>query len=117
MDGDALAMKIDFYARNGTRHLDGVPRLIYREITRDRAALTVNGDYGHGGAAVWRSYELEELLPFPEVDTVKITVLYKNGAATTPDHAAFYLDDFSLVQREASAHRQGRSRRRAPPPT
>jgi YHYH protein len=99
---NALAMKIEFYSRNGTNFLDGVTRLIWHEIETDRANLTVNGDYGKGGAAVWRSYELEELMPFPEVDTVKITVLYKNGAATSPRHSLFFIDDFSLVQRPAS---------------
>jgi len=99
---NALAMKIEFYSRNGNNFLDGVTRLIYREIETDRQNLTVNGDYGKGGAAVWRSYELEELMPFPEVDTVKISVLYKNGAAISPQHSSFFIDDFSLVQRQAS---------------
>ena len=71
----ALAMKIEFYSKNGTDFLDGVTRLIYREIENDRQNLTINGDYGRNGAAVWRSYELEELIPFPEVDTVKISVI------------------------------------------
>jgi len=99
---NALAMKIEFYSKNGANFLDGVTRLIYREVETDRQNLTVNGDYGKGGAAVWRSYELEELMPFPEVDTVKISVIYKNGAATSSQHASFFIDDFSLVQRPAS---------------
>jgi hypothetical protein len=99
---NALAMKIQFFSKNGTDPLDGVTRLIYREVENDRQNLTVNGDHGAHGAAVWRSYELEELLPFPEVDTVKISVLYKNGQATSSDHDAFFIDDFSLVQRTHS---------------
>ncbi len=72
------------------------------EIETDRANLTVNGNDHKGGAAVWRSYELEELLPFPEVDTVKISVIYKNGAATSAEDSSFLIDDFSLVQRQVS---------------
>ncbi len=102
VDKDALAMKIDFYSKNGTDYLDGVTRLIYREITADRQNLTVNGDFHQHGAEVWRSYELEELLPYAEADTIKITVTYANGASTSPDHSAFYIDDFSLVQRKES---------------
>ena len=102
VDGDALSMRIDFYSKNGTDSLDGVTRLIYREITTDRQNLTVNGDYHKHGAEVWRSYELEELIPYPEVDTVKITVQYANGTATSTEKSCFYIDDFSLVQRKYS---------------
>jgi len=99
---NALAMKIEFYSKNGTDHLDGITRLIYREIENDRKDLTVNGDHHRGGAEVWRSYELEELIPFPEVDTITISVVYANGAATSPQHSAFMIGDFSLVQRKVS---------------
>ena len=51
---------------------------------------------------MWRSYELEELIPFPEVDAVKISVSYTSATATSTSHAAFLIDDFSLVQRTAS---------------
>ena len=40
----------------------------------DRRDLTVNGNFHRGGAAVWRSYEIEELLPFPEVDAARVGV-------------------------------------------
>jgi len=102
VDGDALAMKIEFFSKNGTDFLDGVTRLIYREVTTDRQNLTVNGDYHKHGAEVWRSYELEELMPYPEVDTVRITVQYANGTATSAERSSFYIDDFSLVQRKKS---------------
>ena len=72
-----------------------------REIARDRQNFTINGDFHQGGAAVWRGYELEELLPFPEVDAVRISVSYAGGAATGGKNA-FLVDDFSLVQHSAS---------------
>jgi hypothetical protein len=99
---NSLEMKIEFYSKNGTDYLDCASRPIYGEIELDRKNLTANGDDQVGGAAVWRSYELEELLPFPEVDAVRITVSYDNGVATRPQHAAFLIDDFSLVQRTRS---------------
>ncbi|HEY8945098.1 MAG TPA: YHYH protein, partial [Polyangiaceae bacterium] len=102
VDGDALSMKIEFYSKNGADYLDKVTRLIYREITTDRQNLTVNGDHHEHGAEVWRSYELEELLPYPEVDTVKITVQYANGTAASAEKSTFYIDGFSLVQRKES---------------
>jgi len=102
VDGDALSMRIEFFSKNGADYLDNVTRLIYREVTTDRQNLTVNGDYHKHGAEVWRSYELEELIPYPEVDTVKITVQYANGTATSAEKSFFYIDDFSLVQRKKS---------------
>jgi hypothetical protein len=100
--GDSLKMKIEFYAKNGTDYMDCASRGIYDEIEADRKNLSVNGDYRAHGAAVWRTYELEELIPFREIDAVKISVVYENAAATTPTHAAFLIDDFSLVQHATS---------------
>jgi hypothetical protein len=99
---DSLKMKIEFYSKNGTDYLDCASRTIYEEIERDRKNLAVNGDFRMHGAAVWRSYELEELVPFKEVDAVRIIVSYDSAVATTTSHAAFLLDDFSLVQRRSS---------------
>ena len=95
---NSLRMKIEFFSKKGTDYLDCAAKPIYGEIERDRNDLTVNGDYQRGGAAVWRSYELEELLPFPEVDAVRISVYYDSGVATQTEHASFFIDDFSLVQ-------------------
>jgi hypothetical protein len=98
----ALAMRIEFFAKNGAEPLDGVTRLIYREIENDRQDLARNGDYGHGGAAAWRSYELEELLPFPQVDSVRISLLSAGGGMPGGGDRFFLVNDFSLVQRDHS---------------
>ena len=100
--GDTLKMKIEFFSKKGADYLDCASRTIYSEIERDRKDFTVNGDFHKGGAAVWRSYELEELIPFKEVDAVRISVSYENGGATSPLHSAFLIDDFSLIQRTTS---------------
>jgi len=103
VSGQTLKMKIEFYSKNGANYLDSATRDLDGEIETDRKNLTVNGDYHKAGAAVWRSYELEELIPFQEVDTVKLSVSYAHGtAAASALHAAFLIDDFSLVQRSAS---------------
>ena len=100
--GDTLKMKIEFFSRNGANYLDCASRTLYEEIVRDRKDLTANGDFHRQGAAVWRSYDLEELIPFPEVDAVRLSISYDTGVATTSAHAAFLIDDFSLVQRDVS---------------
>jgi hypothetical protein len=99
---DSLKMKIEFFSQSGANYLDCASRPIYGEIEQDRKNLTVNGDDHKGGAAVWRSYELEELIPFKEVDSVRISVTYASATASTPQHAAFLIDDYSLVQRSVS---------------
>jgi len=102
VNDDSLKIKIEFYSKNGSDYMDCASRTLYSEIEHDRKDLNVNGDYKKYGAAVWRSYELEELIPFPEVDAVRVMVSYASGAAGEEQHAAFLLDDFSLVQRNAS---------------
>ena len=99
---DSLKMKIEFFSKNGTDYLDCASRTLYQDIETDRKNLAVNGDLRTHGAAVWRSYDLEELIAFPEVDAVRISVTYDQATATTPMHAAFLVDDFSLVQRSVS---------------
>jgi hypothetical protein len=99
---NSLRMKIDFFAKNGASYLDSAAYPIYGEVERDRQNLAINGDDHRNGAAVWRSYELEELLPFKEVDTVRVSVVYNQARATTNHDAAFLIDDFSVVQRARS---------------
>lgn len=98
----SLKMKIEFFSKHGTDYLDCASRPLYGDIEADRRNLAVNGDLRRHGAAVWRSYDLEELIPFPEVDAVRISVVYDSATATTAQHAAFLIDDFSLVQRDVS---------------
>jgi len=102
VSGETLKMKIEFFSKDGTNYLDAASRFLDTEIASDRQNLTVNGDYHKAGAAVWRSYELEELLPFPEVDAVRLTVSYAKGEAAADLHAAFLIDDFSLTQHTIS---------------
>lgn len=98
---EQLYLKMEFLSKGSTR--DSGMRLIYREVETDRKDFTRNGNDGKAGAAVWRTYEFEELLPFPEVDGVKLTVGYSGGAAKDEKYASFYLDDFSLTQSDLSS--------------
>lgn len=120
VEKDQLFMKLEFFSKGGERSMDGAQRLIYREVTKDRKELAVNGKKRQGGGAVWRSYELEELLPFAEVDTVRVSVGFKNGLAKSEKLAAFFVDDFSLTQQTASSRGlvdPADVQKPAPPPT
>lgn len=102
LGNDVLQMKIGFYSKGGTNYMDSGQRLIYREILRDRKDFAVNGDDKKSGAVVWRTYRFEELMPFAEVDSVKLTIQFKNGTATSDKASRFFIQDFSLTQNPTS---------------
>ncbi len=103
VDNDALWLQMDFYSAQGSKYQDTARRLIYRQILQDRKDFAVNGDDHKNGAAAWRSYEFEELLPFTETDAVKVTVAFKNGAGTAKGFSRFVFSDFSVTQSSNSA--------------
>ena len=71
-----LDMKVEFYS--GDKYLDCVTRKLYALVERDRAALAVNG-YGRvNGGAVWKTYDIEFKLPFPEIDRLKL-IAFERG--------------------------------------
>ena len=100
---DKLFLKVDFLSRNGTHYLETAQRLIYREVLKDRRDFTANGNFGKAGAAVWRTYAFEELLPFKEVDAVKLTLGFENGNSAIGKEASFCVTDFSLFQSDQAS--------------
>jgi hypothetical protein len=99
---DQLYIKMEFFSEGGKNAMDSAERLIYREIVKDRADLSQNGNQGKAGASVWRTYEFEELLPFNEVDAIRVSVGFKNGSSTQSQYNSFYVDDFQLTQNSVS---------------
>jgi hypothetical protein len=111
---DQLYLKADFFAQQGKRSLDGVTRKLYPQIEQERRDLAANGVGKRGGAATWKTYGFEFALPFPEVDMVKISVGFKNGAGRKA-HASFLVDDLSLEAIPAPADAGQNKIRRAGP--
>ncbi len=101
--GNELALQMDFYAEGGKKFMETAKRLIWKQVETDRKQFAINGDYGKKGASVWRTYEFEELLPFKEVDSVKVSVVMKGGNAKSAKDTNFFVDDFSVEQRTASS--------------
>jgi hypothetical protein len=95
---DQLYLQMEFLGDHGKTYQDKVRRLIYREITRDRQDMAVNGDDHKSGAAVWRTYGLEELLPFAQTDAVRFTVGFENGQGTGKPYTRFMIDEFDVYQ-------------------
>ena len=48
-----------------------------------------NGNDRKDGGAVWKTYPFEFRLPFAEIDTLRLTVGFRGGAAATAKEAAF----------------------------
>ena len=72
--GDGLYLKVEFFKDGGRNSLDMIKKPIYGQIERERTDLKDNGTNKHLGLAVWRDYSLTFRTPFPEVDTLKVTV-------------------------------------------
>ncbi len=98
---DDLAMKVEFYGASagqaGAVSYDGKAKPIYEQITDARRDLTVNGVRHQHGAEVWQTYTLVFMLPFPQVDRVKLAVGFDHGSGRG-NESAFEIDDMSLVR-------------------
>ncbi len=97
-NGGDLHMAVAFFGKGGQVEYDGKAKPIYDQVEQARRDLTVNGVRHARGAEVWRTYQLDFMLPFPQVDTVKLSVGFTGGAAAAAQQAEFYVDDVSLVR-------------------
>ena len=104
---DDLYLKVAFFGAGGKTAYDAKELRIYDQVESARRDLGVNGVRGRGGAEVWRTYRLDVRLPFPEIDTLKLTVGFGHGGAaggggTAPDgrggQSAFLVDEMTLTR-------------------
>jgi hypothetical protein len=95
---DDLYMKVMFFGKQGTVAYDGKVKKIYDQIEKARRDLTVNGVRHQHGAEVWRTYQVDFCLPFPQVDELHLSVGFDHGHAARKTDAAFFVDDISLVR-------------------
>ncbi len=96
VQGDALGMKVEFFA--GDSGFDGKVKHLYSLVEQQRKDLTVNGDRHIAGAATWHTYQLDVMLPSPKIDRVKLTVEFTDGNSTTSRTSEFLVTDMSLVK-------------------
>jgi hypothetical protein len=105
---DGLWMKVEYLAdggeSGGTVGMDGKVKRIDSIVERARQQLSVNGDERINGAVVWRTYQLDFYIPFPEVDQLRLTVGYDHGTAHETSRASFFVTDFSLTRIEGMAN-------------
>ena len=103
---DDLAIEVDFLGNGGKTSYDGKEKKLYEQVETARRDLGANGVHKKDGAEVWQTYQLDFMLPFPQVDQTKIRIGFKNGAAKESRGTSFLVDDLSLVAIPAPANAQ-----------
>lgn len=97
-------LTVSFFKDNGTNSLDSISKSMSELIDRDRSNLKDPGTNRNLGLASWRWHGLEFRTPFPEVDTVRITVGYEGGEGAGPDSDIWISDlDLSSIPEPNSA--------------
>lgn len=88
-------LTVSFFKDNGTNSLDSISKSMAELIARDRSNLKDPGTNKNLGLASWRWHGLEFRTPFPEVDTLRITVGYEGGEGAGPD-SNIWISDMEL---------------------
>lgn len=80
---DDLVMKVEFFKDNGKNPLDHIKKSIYGQVELERKTLADAATNKNLGPATWRNYTMDVRTPFPEVDTLRVSVGFGNGAGKT----------------------------------
>jgi hypothetical protein len=84
---NGLWMKVEFFGNGGRTAYDGKLKQLFPLVQQARRDLAANGDLHVGGAAAWRDYVLNFYVPFPQVESVKLSVASAGGGAPPMDGA------------------------------
>lgn len=80
VERDELYLKVEFFKDGGTNSLDFIKKSIYAQVEQDRTILADKGTNKNLGPATWRQYSIDVRTPFPEVDTLAVSVGFANGS-------------------------------------
>jgi hypothetical protein len=89
-----LFLQAEFFAKDGENALDSVSQNLYGQIEQARRDRP-SGDTGPEASAIWQTYAMEFRTPFPEVDTLRVSVGFKDGNGDG-DSSEFLVDDVQL---------------------
>jgi hypothetical protein len=79
VEKDDLYIKVEFFKDNGANSLDFIKKSIYPQVELERKSLADAGTNKSLGLAAWRNYSIDVRTPFPEVDTLQISIGFGNG--------------------------------------
>ena len=81
VEKDDLFVKVEFFKENGKNPLDHIRKSIYGQVElRAQEPGRTAGTNATWGSAAWRNYSIEFRTPFPEVDTLRVSVEFGHGA-------------------------------------
>ena len=76
---DDLFVNVEFFKDDGKNPLDHIRKSLYGQVELERKSLADRGTNKNLGSATWRNYSIDVRTPFPEVDTLRVTVGFGNG--------------------------------------
>ncbi|MSR32070.1 MAG: YHYH protein [Gemmataceae bacterium] len=80
VEKDALYLKAEFFKDQGKTPLDQVKKLIFPQVELDRKTLLDSGTSRKLGPSTWRVFSFDFRTPFPEIDTLRVSAGFENGA-------------------------------------
>lgn len=108
-----LYLKCEFFAADGSNPLDSISQNFYGSLEQLRRDVP-SGATGPTATAIWRTYDLEFRTPFPEVDTLRLSVGFRGGDGPA-ERGEFLVDEVRLLPipepAEYAAHIAERSAR------
>jgi len=91
-----LYLRVDYFSGNGTNQLDYVKKSIYQALLDDRQNLADPGANASLGNARWREYSINVRTPMPEVDALKVSIGFDNGAGTA-ENSDFWVSELEVT--------------------
>jgi hypothetical protein len=94
-----VILRASFAARAGAVPLDSVTRHLQSLIAKDLTDLRDPGTHPSLGSTTWRWYTLDFKTPFPEVDTVRLSLelVPAEGADNNPSPGTLLVGDWELT--------------------
>lgn len=78
---DDLFLKVEFF-KDGDNSLDFIKKKIFDQVEREREDFVDKGTNKKLGLATWRNYVVDFRTPFVDVEKLRVSVGFANGAAT-----------------------------------
>lgn len=91
-----LFLRAEFFADDGENSLDSINQNLYGQLEQIRLDNPAGND-GLDASAIWQTYAMEFRTPFPEVDTLRLTVGFSDGDGAG-DATGFLIDELDLVR-------------------